>query len=145
MPAMKSISVTSAAALTGVDRRTVRRWMGEGELPIDEVLARAGLVLSSQDVQAVVRADGGDADACAEVALLLQERGLHSRALEWLQRAADKGHADAMHWLGRAYIDGRGVEPDTAVGLMWLSRAASLGHAISQAQVAALTGRVIGR
>ena len=65
-------------------------------------------------------------------------RGLHGRAVEWIQRPDDKGHPDAMHWLARAYLDGCGVERDVNVGLMWLAKSASLGHPISAAQTAAL-------
>ena len=138
MPVMPSISVTTAAALAGVDRRTVRRWLGDGDISLADVLRHAGLELDSTDTEAVLLADAGDADGCADLALILSMQGLHSRAIEWIQRAADKGHADAMHWLARAYLDGRGVDRDVNLGLMWLAKSASLGHPISQAQTAAL-------
>jgi TPR repeat protein len=133
---MRMVRVTTAAALVGVDRRTVRRWLDD--FRVDNVLSRAGLRLSPDDVEVVLRADHGDRDACAELALILQERDLHDRAAEWNLRAAERGHTDAMHWLARAYIDGEGVEQDVNVGVMWLARAASLGHAISAAQIAGM-------
>jgi TPR repeat protein len=117
---MPTISVTTAAALAGVDRRTVRRWLGDGDIELRPLLEYAGLELD------------------ADLALILSMRGLHVRAIEWIQRAADKGHADAMHWLARAYLDGRGVDRDVNLGLMWLAKSASLGHPISQAQTSAL-------
>ena len=138
LPAMPTISVTTAAALAGVDRRTVRRWLGDGEIALAAVLQHAGLNLEPTDVEAVLLADAGDAEGCADLALVLSMQGHHSRAIEFIQRAADKGHADAMHWLARAYLEGNGVPRDDNVGLMWLARSASLGHAISAAQIAAL-------
>jgi TPR repeat protein len=138
MPAMPTISVTTAAALAGVDRRTVRRWLGEGDIELRAVLQHAGLKLEPLDIESVLLADAGDAEGCADLALILGMRGLHSRAIEWIQRAADKGHADAMHWLARAYFDGREVPKDENLGLMWLAKSAALGHPISQAQTAAL-------
>ena len=138
MPVMPSISVTTAAALAGVDRRTVRRWLGDGDISLADVLRHAGLELDSADMEAVLLADAGDAEGCADLALILSMQGLHGRAIEWIQRAADKGHADAMHWLARAYLDGRGVDRDVNLGLMWLAKSASLGHPISKAQIEAL-------
>lgn len=141
MPVMATIRVTTAAALAGVDRRTVRRWLGEGDIDLAALLQQAGLRLSAVEAQTVLEADAGGADACAELATLFAERGFHSRAVEFWQWAADKGHADAMHWLARAYLDGRGVAPDLFVGLKWLATSASLGHAVSQAQTRALLTR----
>lgn len=138
LPVMPTISVTTAAALAGVDRRTVRRWLGDGDIALADVLQHAGLQLDATDVEAVLLADAGDAEGCADLALILSTRGLHGRAIEFIQRAADKGHADAMHWLARAYLEGRDVPKDENLGLMWLARSASLGHPISAAQTAAL-------
>jgi TPR repeat protein len=138
MPAMPTISVTTAAALAGVDRRTVRRWLGDGDIELRPLLEHAGLDLDASEVEAVLLADAQDVEGCADLALILSMRGLHSRAIEWIQRAADKGHPDAMHWLARAYLDGQGVERDVNVGLMWLAKSAALGHPISQAQTSAL-------
>lgn len=141
MPVMPTIRVTTAAALAGVDRRTVRRWLGDGDVDLAALLEKADLRLSDAEAQVALEADRGDTDACAELATLFAERGLHSRSVEFWQWAADKGHADSMHWLGRAYLDGRGVAPDLFVGLKWLATSASLGHAVSQAQTRALLSR----
>ena len=138
MPVMPSISVTTAAALAGVDRRTVRRWLGEGEIELPALLKHAGLSLDETDIEAVLLADAGDAEGCADLALVLSMQGHHSRAVEFIQRAADRGHPDAMHWLARAYLDGQGVQKDQYAGLMWLAKSASLGHPISKAQIEAL-------
>ena len=141
MPVMATIRVTTAAALAGVDRRTVRRWLGEGEIDLAALLQKADLRLSAEEAQTALQADAGSADACAELATLFAERGFHSRAVEWWQQAAERNHADAMHWLARAYLDGRGVAPDLNLGLMWLAKSASIGHPISKAQTRALLSR----
>lgn len=138
MPAMPTISVTTAAGLAGVDRKTIRRWLGEGDIELRPLLERVGLELDESEIAAVLLADAQDIEGCADLALILSMRGLHSRAVEWIQRAANNGHPDAMHWLARAYLDGQGVERDVNVGLMWLAKSASLGHPISAAQTAAL-------
>lgn len=141
MPVMATIRVTTAAALAGVDRRTVRRWLGDGDIDLAALLQKADLRLSAEEAQTALQADSGSADACAELATIFAERGFHSRAVEWWQQAAERGHADAMHWLARAYLDGRGIAPDLNLGLMWLARSASLGHPISKAQTRALLSR----
>lgn len=138
MPAMPTISVTTAAALAGVDRRTVRRWLGDGDIALVELLRHTDLKLGATETEAVLLADAGDAEGCADLALILSMQGHHPRAIEFIQRAADKGHADAMHWLARAYLDGAGVPQDHNLGLMWLAKSAALGHPISAAQTRAL-------
>jgi TPR repeat protein len=116
----------------------VRRWLGDGDIELRPLLEYAGLELDAAEIEAVLLADAQDVEGCADLALILSMRGLHGRAIEWIQRAADKGHPDAMHWLARAYIEGRGVPQDANVGLMWLAKSAALGHPISAAQTAAL-------
>lgn len=138
MPGMPTISVTTAAALAGVDRRTIRRWLGDGGISLPELLKLADLRLDESETEAVLLADAGDVEGCADLALILSMRGHHARAIEFIQRAAKEGHPDAMHWLARAYIEGQGVERDENLGLMWLAKSASLGHPISAAQTAAL-------
>ena len=40
-------------------------------------------------------------------------------ACRWWKAAADQDHAEAQYWLGRMYIDGRGVEKDFAAAITW--------------------------
>ena len=45
----------------------------------------------------------------------------------WWRAAAEKGHPEAAHWLGRCLMFGRGVPKDTAAAVRWLRRAAEFG------------------
>jgi TPR repeat protein len=50
----------------------------------------------------------------------------------WWQRAAQGGNADAMQWLGRAYLLGEHLPADQSLALMWLDKAAAAGHVIAR-------------
>jgi septal ring-binding cell division protein DamX len=54
------------------------------------------------------------------------------QAREWLEKAADLGHADAMAKLGYLYTDGLTVEQDFNQAFEWFSRAARLGSVDGQ-------------
>lgn len=54
------------------------------------------------------------------------------RAVSPLQAAAEKGLRDAQYFLGRLYLDGKGVEPDRALAMLWMSRASAQGHITAQ-------------
>lgn len=45
-------------------------------------------------------------------------------AVDWYQRAADKGYGPAMNVLGICYATGAGVERDVAEAVRWYRRAA---------------------
>lgn len=49
-------------------------------------------------------------------------------AHKWLRSAAEKGHADAMHFLGDLYLWGKGVPRDGARSYMWLTLAKTHGR-----------------
>jgi TPR repeat protein len=50
--------------------------------------------------------------------------GNYTRAVEWLQEAAGKGHAEARTQLGVCYRDGHGVERDAVQAVKWFRKAA---------------------
>ncbi|MGD9852168.1 MAG: tetratricopeptide repeat protein [Nitrospirales bacterium] len=54
------------------------------------------------------------------------------RSRQLLHQAAEKGHALAQTWYGRALIEGVGGETDTSGGFQWLVRAAEQGEAESE-------------
>ncbi|MGZ5028874.1 MAG: hypothetical protein ACXV9T_16965, partial [Methylobacter sp.] len=56
-------------------------------------------------------------------------------AVYWLELAAKQSLADAMHLLGRCYLEGNGLAKDENLGIMWIAKAASLGHPIALAQI----------
>jgi hypothetical protein len=143
------ISLAAAITLSGLSERTLWRRIKEGSLqrgPDDErgrtmvelntllTLAKS-LQVETKDIDLIIRADRGDADAQNDLALLLLAQGRQNSALYWFNLAANQKHADAMNWLGRFYIEGNGVAPDENVGIMWIAKAAALGHSISQAQM----------
>lgn len=147
---MPIISIQLASALTGLTERTLwRRVAGESirrgpddargraTLLADDIAAALG-VQDADDLKLLARADTGDADAQTDAALLFLEAGKHREAVHLLRLAADQGHADAMHWLGRAYISGEGVTQDIYLGVSWLARSASGGHPISREQMEGL-------
>ena len=54
------------------------------------------------------------------LAVMLDNSGLHDQALDWLRQAADNGHAPAQHVLGARLLVGRAApfEPDD--GVRWI-------------------------
>lgn len=61
----------------------------------------------------------------------------NGKALEWLQKAADGGVAEAQHRLGKIYMLGVIVPKDEITAFVWVSLAAVQGHA--EAQETAMT------
>jgi hypothetical protein len=142
------VSLATAAALTGLSDRTLRRWIADGTLhrgdgartmiELDELARHIRLDLD-EDTRAIIQAaDLGDADASNSLALLFLASHQPGRAAPWLALAADKGHADAMHWLARCHFQGLGAAQNGALGVMWLAKAAAHGHCISAQQLTAL-------
>ncbi len=167
-----SISLHTAAILTGRSLRTWQRRIEDGLVPRlgDGTRAQVPFAVVQQameeppswgaeDVQTLVDADQGDALAQAEMGAqfaLLALRGAaaptsasggggggqhHTRiARYFLERAAEQGEADAMHWLGLLYAArlGEPGEDNPALALMWIAKAAAHGHVIAREQLAAL-------
>ncbi|WP_323696676.1 tetratricopeptide repeat protein [Thiorhodovibrio litoralis] len=104
----------------------------------DGVLRIAQLELPADDYAMILDADAGAPEAECEFGLWLLENGRETLAVEWLQRAAHAGVADAMQWLGKLYARGEGVEQDEAQATEWIKQAAAHGHPIAQRQVAEL-------
>ena len=53
-------------------------------------------------------------------------------AAEWIEKAAEQGHADAQCQLGRLYDLGKGVLEDDEEAVRWYEKAAEQGHADGQ-------------
>jgi hypothetical protein len=140
------ISIASAITLTEWSDSTFRRRVADGSLTrsmenggsgrvmVDfaSIRLHACIPLAEEDIALIAAADAGGATAQSELALLFLEHGKPRSALYWLELAAKQGNADAMHWLGRCYIEGNGMLREENLGLMWLAKAAAEGHAISQ-------------
>ena len=137
---------------------------GRGALvPFAAVRPALAVALSDDDVRMLVRADQGDAAAQADVGALFALAALNEGkarkaaadahaapstraagggnfipALHFLTQAADRGEADAMHWLGVLHAAGLCEGDGQALALMWIAKAAAQGHVIAQRQLAGL-------
>lgn len=150
------ITLATAIAITGLSRRTLWRRISDGSLRRAEdvnaggassqrtLVAAADVLplvprpLSEGDQALLIKADGGDAVAQAEIGTVFHRFGNARTAVYWWQLAAVQGVADAMQWLGRCHAAGEGVERDENLALMWISKAAAAGHAIAGAQLQGL-------
>ncbi len=147
---MELVSLSTATILTGLSKRTLWRRISSGELPRQDAGGKAMIDVASiadsfivaAEVELVLQADRGSAEACNDLALVFLEARRDAEAVYWLRRASAAEHPDAMHWLGRCYIEGRGVPKDVDLGTMWLAKSASQGHAISKAQMAAIRSKL---
>ena len=140
------ISLASAVSVTNLSENTFRRRIANGMLmrtieegpngrsmiQFDAITGDCCIPLERDDLEVVIEADQGNADAQNDLALLFLSHAMPKKAVYWLELAAKQKHTDAMHWLGRCYIDGNGVTHDENLGFMWLSRAAAGGHIISK-------------
>ncbi|MFT3777080.1 MAG: hypothetical protein QM772_02185 [Ottowia sp.] len=163
---MDMISLDAAVALTGISRSTLWRRVTDGRigkggkdargratLALADVLPLVSVPLGPEDVQVLLQADAGAAEAQADLGALCYVAGAEKAALYWLNEAAAQGHADAMHWLGIAHYAGSGGggggggeslrerERQDNLAIMWIARAAALGHPLAQRQMAGLRGR----
>lgn len=49
--------------------------------------------------------------------------------MQWYQRAAEQGDANAQNNLALMYVNGCGVEKNNEAALQWFQKAAAQGHA----------------
>jgi TPR repeat protein len=153
------ISLAAAITLTGWSERTFWRRFADGSVDrhvdgekngksmivLDSILPHLSIPLTPEDVQLLLDADNGSAQAQSDMALLFLANAKPREAVYWLELAIKQGDASAMHWLGRAYVDGTGVPKDENLGLMWIAKAAAAGHVVSQAQMAGMINSVTSK
>ncbi|GAB1386467.1 hypothetical protein MASR1M59_16150 [Melaminivora sp.] len=155
---MDFLSLDASVAITGISRSTLWRRVTDGSigrgdkdgrsramLALVDVLALTAVALAAEDVALLLLADGGDADAQADMGALFYMAGAHKAAWYWLNEAAAQGHAEAMYWLATACAGGGGmggmggvVPKDAHLAIMWLAKAAAQGHLIAAQQMAGL-------
>lgn len=126
-PIPPTISIRSAAVLSGLSLRTWQRRIQDGQVahlggngvgtlvPLQAVADLLPGAWAPHEVSALLAADAGDALAQAEVGAQCaqqvlppaladadDERANAARRMAWhfLAEAAEQGQADAMHWLG---------------------------------------------
>ena len=148
-----TVSIETAVAVTERSRSTWWRHLSEGKVArvADDARGRAMLSwadvaqeitvrMDDEELAMVLEADAGDADAQNDLGQIFLRADRFKAALYWLQQAADKDNADAMHWLAHCYFNVKGVPQDNNLGTMWLAKAAAHGHVIAQAQMHGLIG-----
>lgn len=147
----RAITLNAAITLTAMSRRTLWRRVTHGTiatvgcsaptnkgrtmLALRDVVDASGVDLSEEEVELVVHADEGNAEAQADAGAMFFGKAQYKSALYWLQKAAAQGNADAMQWLGVCYASGAGLEADANLAVMWIAKAASLGHVLAHAQM----------
>lgn len=144
------LSISAASSLCAWSERTVWRKLASGHLlrrspsgaraaiAWSSLLPHLAFSLDDESIDLLRKADAGCALSQSELALQLIAQRRMVCALHWLHLAAEAGQADAMYWLGRAYLCGDGVAADRNLGLMWLARSAADGHVISDAVLSGL-------
>lgn len=151
------ISLASAALLTNLSENTLRRRIANGVMirtiedapngrsmiPFDAIESECCVPLEEGDLELIAKADQGNSEAQNDLALLFLSHAKPKKAVYWLELAIKQKHTDAMHWLGRCYIEGNGVVQDANLGFMWLSRAAAEGHIISREIMRAIQQKII--
>ena len=93
-------------------------------------------VYSDADVdQAEELAKLGDAEAQANLGVMLQSRGKFTEAAQWYKRAASMGISAAAYNLGTLYYNGQGFQQDYAEALRWFRLAAKRNDPYAQFQL----------
>ena len=149
---MLHINLQTAATLTELSTRTIRRRMAAGLLKnagnledhykamicLESIQPDISIPLEPDDIDLIKSADSGDAEAQNDLALLFLENNKFKSAVYWLELAAQQHVADAMQLLGECYLKGNGLPKDNNLAIMWIAKAASLGHPIALAQMQSL-------
>ena len=68
--------------------------------------------------------------------ILAYQKGDYTRALNFLNRSADRGNARAQYWLGTIYEEGKIVRRDYETAVKWFAIAAKGGEADAQYNLA---------
>ncbi len=93
-------------------------------------------VYSDADIaQATELAKLGDAEAQANLGVMLQSRGKFTEAAGWYKRAASMGISAAAYNLGTLYYNGQGFPQDYAEALRWFRLAAKRNDPYAQFQL----------
>lgn len=146
---MATITLSTAASLTGLSKRTLWRRVTDGRLhlqgdvslgdharvPLEEILPLSRLQLEPDDFALLLDADVGQAEAQCDLGLEFLMQKMPADAVQWFKAAARQHCPEALHQLGRCHIAGTGVEPDEAQGIALITQAASLGHSTAKHQV----------
>lgn len=151
---MLYVSLQTAIALTGLSERTLRRKIANGQikiplyekhsrtiLPLEDLKNNIDARLDQNDMEIIKNADSGNVQAQCDVGLIFLEQGKYNLAIYWLELATSRNYPDAMHLLGKCYLNGDGVIKDKNTAIMWIAKAASLGHPVAIEQMKSI-GRI---
>lgn len=154
--AMQFINIATAMTLTGWSERTFWRRFADGSVrrdtssaagksmvEFDSIKPHMLIPLGVEDYSLVQAADGGNAEAQTDLALLFISHHKLKQGIAWLEAAVKQEHAAAMRLMGRCHIEGQGVDRDDNLGMMWLARAAAKGDPIAQAQMGTILQKVV--
>jgi hypothetical protein len=98
-------------------------------------------VYSDQDIaQATELAKLGDAEAEANLGVMLSSRGKYPEAARWYKQAADAGIATAAYNLGTLYYNGQGFPQDYAKAREWFEIASRRNDPYAQFQLGTMAG-----
>ncbi|MDN4037577.1 tetratricopeptide repeat protein [Massilia sp. YIM B02443] len=153
---MQFINIATAMTLTGWSERTFWRRFADGSVrrdtnsaagksmvEFDSIKPHMLIPLGADDYPLVQAADGGNAEAQTDLALLFISHHKLKQGVAWLEAAVKQEHAAAMRLMGRCHIEGQGVDQDDNLGMMWIARAAAKGDPIAQAQMGAILQKVV--
>lgn len=89
----------------------------------------------------------GDAEAQANLGIMLQSRGEYQKAAYWYQQAANAGIANAQYNMGTLYFNGEGFPKDYAKAYQWFEQAAQRDNKYAEFQLALMhyTGQGVSR
>lgn len=149
---MAYITLSTAASLTGLSKRTLWRRIADGQIhaqgnadqgehtriPFEEILPLSRISLEADDQTLIMLADMGEAEAQCDLALLFLTQKHPGEAVHWLTLSAKQHYPEAIHQLGRCYLSGDGIEANDTQGIELITRAAALGHTTSKHMAAYL-------
>ncbi len=93
------------------------------------------------DQRRMKRIEANDPVAMVELAINEFNKSNHSSAVEWFNKAAELGYAEAHYKLSSLYQDGHAVEKDEGKALYHLEEAAIGGHPKARHNLGYLEGR----
>jgi len=95
-------------------------------------------VVTSESELLQQRAESGDPGAQMTLAILLDNRGMHDHAVNWLRAASQSGYAEAQYVLGARLVVGRAAPFEPEEGAKLISAAANQGMPEAQAMMSVL-------
>jgi TPR repeat protein len=136
------LALLLAAPLAGADDHTppgVRVIYVHPPASIDKI--PGSTVYSDQDIdQATELAKLGDAEAQANLGVMLTTRGKYQEAAGWYKQAADMGIGTAAYNLGTLYYNGQGFPQDYTKARRWFELGANRNDPYAQFQLGIMAG-----